>query len=653
MRLRNETRKKSTKRMMAPSSLCSSNYFPPTRRQPYFSRDSGRRSLVENTSGLMKHYSSELSSKMRGHSETQSELFGDLQRYESESDSSAREEESRDSPGVVDPETSFGSSISPSALSNVNTNSFAAAAVETLLESDPFDIDRLLRKQEETLCKRRLLVGPSSSRKKRRWTGAKMLKSVGSGTVAERWRLYLSSLEDDFFTSPEARMEEEGRVSKGKTAYRGLTLTPENNYDIKHLFEIKFQAKHSLGQPTASFDQLRTASGQLARLFITTNKADPRDFYKRGKLYESIIDMRLTRALLRYFQIRGSASTVAVKSMHLRTLADQAQIYYTGKDESKKGLAMAVSEYLLSMAASQKTEARRFARERKSTKERLLRGAMFLPEDFKRCTDAAKVGLNGIMSSFRNLQSERGLRLAVQIIGEKQKLLQKWCVNLIGLLILTGGGQRPQVFSQLQLPLERAFPRLKLRAEKMQYFEMSTVIEKTRRALDMPNVVFPVSVLKFVEFHALHIRPIIARKCAVDETELEEKTLFIDTRSGEPLSSNQVSSSFRRFLCRIDEELVNVTPMALRGSFATMMLQTYRKGRIFKQKSEAEFLEFLGKAMNTSPQQLAETYAGNDMTDFEECAREFTSVLTELEDPKGLGENDGELSQSATEYVWG
>ena len=90
----------------------------------------------------------------------------------------------------------------------------------------------------------------------------------------------------------------------------------------------------------------------------------------------------MCRALLGYFRIRGSHSTVAAKSMHLRTLAHYAAAYFSGRDERLKGMATTVVEFLLSEAASEKMEARRFARARKSTEERLMQGSMLLPVTF-------------------------------------------------------------------------------------------------------------------------------------------------------------------------------------------------------------------------------------------------------------------------------
>ena len=163
--------------------------------------------------------------------ESNGEPLSELQNYVSDSDfSDSDDDSSHNSSDVANPKLSSCPPIDESTSARRDTNSIVA--VKTLLKSDPLDIDMIVRRQEETLCKRRLLLGATNRSKTRRWTKGRNLQSTQPNTIAERWRDYLLTLEDDLFTSPEARTEEEGRVSKGKTSYRGLLLQPENNHDI-------------------------------------------------------------------------------------------------------------------------------------------------------------------------------------------------------------------------------------------------------------------------------------------------------------------------------------------------------------------------------------------------------------------------------------
>lgn len=58
---------------------------------------------------------------------------------------------------------------------------------------------------------------------------------------------------------------------------------------------------------------------------------------------------------------------------------------------------------------------------------------------------------------------------------------------------------------------------------------------------------------------------------------------------------------------RYDPELSGITPMAIRGSFASIMIQRHLRGELFVDKSEGSFLDFLAKSMNTSREQLGAT----------------------------------------------
>ena len=103
--------------------------------------------------------------------------------------------------------------------------------------------------------------------------------------------------------------------------------------------------------------------------------------------------------------------------------------------------------------------------------------------------EAAKTDLKGILSFFRKLQGEKGLKGAIEVLLGNEKILQKWNINIISLFLLSGEGQRPQVFAQLQLPKRVELENIKNGAARVGYIELRTVMEKASRSFDMPNVV--------------------------------------------------------------------------------------------------------------------------------------------------------------------
>ena len=230
-----------------------------------------------------------------------------------------------------------------------------------------------------------------------------------------------------------------------------------------------------------------------------------------------------------YFQIRGSASTVAGKSFHLKILAHHAQIFYNGKDKELVGKANPVEEYLLAQASAQKKEARRCAQVRKSTEERLSRGVMFFPEDLSKCVKVARKYLDGIITSFRYAVQEAGVDRAIRELSRKGGLVEKWSINFLAALLLCGGGQRPQVYCQLQVPLENELQMMQRRAEQEGFIELKTAVEKTPRVLDMPNVIFPMYMLDYIKFQTKFVRPIIFQRTALGDQNFPEKSLILNT----------------------------------------------------------------------------------------------------------------------------
>jgi hypothetical protein len=67
--------------------------------------------------------------------------------------------------------------------------------------------------------------------------------------------------------------------------------------------------------------------------------------------------------------------------------------------------------------------------------------------------------------------------------------------------------------------------------------------------------------------------------------------------------------------------------MAIRRSYASMMLQAHRRGEVFRDFREHAFLQFLAKQMNTSVEQLATTYASFNVDEFEVAANEMMRLV--------------------------
>ncbi len=83
------------------------------------------------------------------------------------------------------------------------------------------------------------------------------------------------------------------------------------------------------------------------------------------------------------------------------------------------------------------------------------------------------------------------------------------------------------------------------------------------------------------------------------------------------------------FLTRFDPELVGITTMSVRACYASMMVSKFRKNKIFRGMSESDFISYLSKVMNTSPEQILETYSHCDLDGFTTSANRFVAVMDE------------------------
>jgi hypothetical protein len=557
---------------------------------------------------------------------------------------------------------------------------------ESSMVEGPVDLDEILMLQQETITHRRISqtnrhhsnsAGGMTARRKEARNQASRHRLARVQTLGEKWVDYLGTLPATFFSSREALGNNSEGAVRGRPLFSGLHIDECNNSDMQRVYRLCFESKIRLGQPKGTYDQFRSACGQYLRTYLSYYTGRARLVCESGELFKAIEDLRLVRAFIGQYQVRASATTVTGKAMHLRRLADEAISYFTEKDrQEQKGKCMSVSSYLRNVAASYKTEARRSYRSQNTVDNRIERGALLLPSDFSRCLGVATGALDGVVSYVHQLRSEhRSLRDLHRALAVQKGLIEKWSINLLAALVLAGGGQRPQVYSQLELLQESDLQRLAedCGGQKM-YFALRAGYEKTTRSIDLPSVLFPRMMLRFIECHVVNMRPAIILRsrssssrpsaCQFSEDEVEpdpqsvEHTLLLHTRHGKPLTSCDVKRTLSRFLGEVDPELAGITPMAIRGSYASMMLQARRRNEIMVDMPEREFLDFLAKQMNTSCEQLATTYASCDVDGFESVANEVMMVLSSQHE-EGLlgrfevGSSEARLDCSAASRLWG
>jgi hypothetical protein len=539
-------------------------------------------------------------------------------------------------------------SRSPSGSQTTGEAESSIACLEHAYQAEPehsarpaevVDLDDLIRQQQESICRRRQVAGPAIQNLKqrrgvannRRGDGQHWRSSARVQTLDGKWMAYLRTLPGNVFDSREALQNRAESAVRGRPLFSGLRVDEENCADMQRVYRLSFESKIRLGQPRGTYDQFRSAAGQYLRTYLSFHTDRALEMCKCGRLFEAVADFRLVRAFIGQYQVRASATTVMGKAMHLRRLADEAVSYFTEKNSQElKGRCMSVASYLRSVSASYKTEARRFYRTRNNADDRMERGALLIPADFDRCLSRSMQTLSGVMGFVEQLREDNGgnTREICSALFSRKGVVEKWNINLLAALVLSGGGQRPQVYAQLEVlgPSELEHFKEECNGNK-QYFSMRAGLEKTTRSMDLPTVLFPRVLLQFVSFHVLTLRPLLVQQILGGSRVLACKNLLLHTRRGVPLKSSDITRTLGRFFERIDPELSGITPMAIRGSYASMMLQAHRRKEIFRDLGEQDFLQFLAKQMNTSVEQLATTYASCDVDAFEDVANEMMGLL--------------------------
>jgi hypothetical protein len=138
---------------------------------------------------------------------------------------------------------------------------------------------------------------------------------------------------------------------------------------------------------------------------------------------------------------------------------------------------------------------------------------------------------------------------------------------------------------------------------------LATILEKTHRSSGFVRVIFPSWTKELFWFHVQIVRHAIFDSLDIDADAHQTcRALLINTRTGQPYRTEQLRSTFRCFLSGIFPDLAQVTPRAVRSSFATWQFKLYSLGKKFQSYTTDQFLDALGKTMNTSAEMLKGVY---------------------------------------------
>lgn len=333
-------------------------------------------------------------------------------------------------------------------------------------------------------------------------------------------------------------------------------------------------------------------------------------------------------------QTRCAATTVASKAARLLKWASYSSCVYSEEGNQQASAKCSLTaQYLRTTVASEKREARRCVRTRKNSLYRVENLQMLLLQDFEKAQRRAMMALNDLVATLTGEFKDRKALVisdrqdvAYSLLNAKDGLLlRKWCLNFLCAVVLFGGGQRAQVYSELALEafgidskgvLVDAKHEVERCAASTGHFFLQAKFEKRLRSTRMPYVRMPASLFHIYTFHVEYARPAVLRRNKVESTanyfyEMQ-KPLLLNTENGLALESRQICSSVKRFFKNLDRELQHVTPLVIRRSYATIMFQRYLKGEIYSGKTRGQFLDFLAERLNTSVEQLEDVYCADE-----------------------------------------
>ena len=147
--------------------------------------------------------------------------------------------------------------------------------------------------------------------------------------------------------------------------------------------------------------------------------------------------------------------------------------------------------------------------------------------------------------------------------------------------------------------------------------------EKTPRAGQMPGI--PVDgrtgfVLTWFVYYIRRARMGVLRKRSI--LFHSQGPLFFHSATGAGLNRHQVMSPVKSSFANATGQQ-RVTPLVLRRSFATNLRSHFRAGRGWRGMTEDEFLSQLARFMNTSREQLINTYLADSQYEAIKSARKF------------------------------
>eukprot|EP00171_Calliarthron_tuberculosum_P002397 IDg2397t1 len=509
-------------------------------------------------------------------------------------------------------------------------------------------LDRALESQNQVIRERLERISPHVVKTSRKtYMAAGIIAAPACSipqTLEEKWHSVLNSQPPKFLQGREARMvvgktrkrrmTSTGRVVK--TAYRSLPVSIDNCSDMFTIYETEQDAAAKRGHAMTAWNQFRYAIGQFVRMAIANGAVkNPDILWKEGELFSLATNLSLFKCFTNYYTIEGTSGTVVNKATQMLLFTKHADLHFKtlgAEGNAQTGHVGKCHQFLRRTANANKLETRRQAGIRREESQRAKEGRLVLPSDFENLSHEALRACKAMKKDMSEMIKRRvkegkessSIAAFISIMERSSGFVDKWNIHFINVLILFGCGQRPQVFTILEkmtrFDVDEMFSSLKENRNLPLRIKISPH-EKRPRTLDIPHVLFDPKILPSVKFHITFILPYVYSKFKIEPSDPRREFLLLHTRSGNVLMSKSITSTLRRFLVSVDPELGAISTMTIRSCYASNMIARFREGKQRFGVDEETFVEYLAKAMNTSKEQIEETYASA-------CQEEYTASVS-------------------------
>lgn len=156
-----------------------------------------------------------------------------------------------------------------------------------------------------------------------------------------------------------------------------------------------------------------------------------------------------------------------------------------------------------------------------------------------------------------------------------------------------------------------------LEAKENGFIELPTIEENVFRNLALANVILPLTMFCFIQFHVEVAIPINTsahhgKSSSMSSVEPFHREgfrgpLLITSMNCKMFSTLQVRTTFKRFISGYDPNLTSISTMTVHPIYANYMIIGWKAGIPQKRMSQYEFLQYKVVMMNKSVEQLTGT----------------------------------------------